>query len=70
MYKLYWEKTKRGRRIKMSRILKALLKTIAVVLGIVLFIISANMFPYLLATLMIIGLIIFIFISFYANEED
>lgn len=54
----------------MRRILKALLKTIAVVLGIVLFIISANMFPYLLATLMIIGLIIFIFISFYANEED
>ena len=54
----------------MSRILKALLKTIAVVLGIILFIILANMFPYLLASLMIIGLTIFIFISFYERGED
>ena len=54
----------------MSRILKALLKTIEVFLGIVLFIISANMFPYLLLALMMIGLIIFLFISFYESEED
>lgn len=54
----------------MKRILKALLKTILVSLGIVIFIILANAFPYLLATLMLIGLIIFVFISFYENEED
>lgn len=54
----------------MSRILKALLKTIAVVLGIVLFIFLADMFPYILLTLIIISLAIFIFISFYTNEED
>lgn len=54
----------------MRRILKALLKTIAVFLGIALFIILANMFPYLLVTLMMIGLIIFLFISFYMNEEE
>lgn len=54
----------------MSRILKALLKTALVILGIVLFIILANMFPYLLLALMMIGIIIFLFISFYENEED
>ena len=54
----------------MSRILKALLKTIVVVLGITLLIFLANMFPYILATLIIIALAIFLFISFYENEED
>ena len=54
----------------MSRILKALFKTIVVFLGIVLFVILANMFPYLLLALIMIGIIIFLFISFYENEED
>ena len=57
----------------MSRILKALLKTIAVVLEMVLFIFLANMFPYLLITLIIIILIIFLFFYFfifYENKED
>ena len=54
----------------MSRILKALFKTIVVILGIVLFIILANMFPYILIALMLIGLIIFLFISFYESEEE
>lgn len=54
----------------MSRILKALFKTIIVFLGIVVFIILANMFPYILIALMLIGLIVFLFISFYTNEED
>ena len=70
MYKLCWKKAKRGKRIKMSRILKALLKTIAVVLGMILFIFLANMFPYLLITLIIISIAIFLFFSFYENEED
>ena len=70
MYKLYWKKAKRGKRIKMSRILKALFKTIIALLGIVLFIILANMFPYALLTLIIISLAIFIFFSFYTNKED
>ena len=54
----------------MSRILKALFKTIIALLGIVLFIILANMFPYALLTLIIISLAIFIFFSFYTNEEE
>ena len=54
----------------MRRILKAFFKTIVVLLGIVLFIILANMFPYLLLALMMIGLIIFLFISFYESEEE
>lgn len=54
----------------MSRILKALFKTILVFLGIVVFIILANMFPYALLTLIIISLAIFIFFSFYTNEEE
>ena len=54
----------------MSRILKALFKTILVFLGIVLFIILSNMFPYLLLALMMVGMIIFLFISFYENEEE
>ena len=54
----------------MSRILKALFKTIIVFLGIVLFIILANMFPYILIALILIGLIVFLFINFYINEED
>ena len=54
----------------MSRILKALFKTIIVFLGIVVFIILANMFPYILIALILIGLIVFLFINFYINEED
>lgn len=54
----------------MNRTLKALLKTILTFLGIALFIILANMFPYILLILIMIGLIIFLFISFYENEED
>lgn len=54
----------------MSRILKALLKTIIVFLGIVVFIILANMFPCILIALMLIGLIVFLFINFYINGED
>lgn len=54
----------------MSRILKALFKTILVFLGIVVFIILANMFPYILIALMLIGLIVFLFINFYINGED
>lgn len=54
----------------MSRILKALFKTIIVFLEIVLFIILANMFPYILIALILIGLIVFLFINFYINEED
>ena len=54
----------------MSRILKALLKTITALLGIILFVFSADMFPYVLLTLTIISLTIFIFLSFYTNEEE
>lgn len=54
----------------MSRILKALLKTIIALLGTVLFVILANMFPYILIALMLIGLIVFLFINFYINGED
>lgn len=54
----------------MKRILKALFKTIVVFLGIVLVVILSNMFPYLLLALIMIGIIIFLFISFYENEED
>ena len=54
----------------MSRILKALFKTIIALLGIGLFMFLANMFPYALITLIIISLAIFIFFSFYTNEED
>lgn len=54
----------------MKRILKALFKTIVVFLGIVLLVILANMFPYLLLALIMIGIIIFLFISFYENEEE
>lgn len=54
----------------MSRILKALLKTIIALLGIILFVFLADMFPYVLLTLTIISLTIFIFLSFYTNEEE
>ena len=54
----------------MREILKALFKTIIVFLGIVLFIILANMFPYILIALMLIGLIVFLFFSFYESEDD
>ena len=54
----------------MSKILKTLFKTILVFLGIVVFIILANMFPYILIALMLIGLIVFLFINFYINGED
>ena len=54
----------------MSRILKALLKTIVAILGIVLFVFFANMFPYVLLILIIISLSIFIFFNFYINEEE
>lgn len=54
----------------MSKILKALFKTIIALLGIILFIILTNMFPYILITLLIIGLAIAIFFNFYINEEN
>lgn len=54
----------------MNRILKALLKTIVVVLAIAVFIFLGNKFPALLATLLIIIMIIYLFFTFYESEED
>lgn len=54
----------------MGKILKALLKTIAVVLGISLLILLVDMFPFLAVVLMMICIIILIFFSFYNSEED
>ena len=53
----------------MSRILKALFKTIIVFLGIVLFTFLKIMFPFQLLILIIIIAIIVLFLIFYYWEE-
>ena len=53
----------------MSRILKALLKTIASIILGVTFVFLMNTFPIVMAVLLVIALIITLFFSFY-NEED
>ena len=53
----------------MSRIVKALLKTIgSIILGVT-FVFLVNTFPIIMAILLVIALIITVFILFY-NEED
>ena len=54
----------------MSKILKALLKTVVVVLAIGLFVFLVNKFPVLLSAILIIIMIIYLFFSFYESEEE
>ena len=53
----------------MSRILKALFKTIIVFLGIALFIFLANKFPFQMVILIIIVAVIVLFLIFYYGED-
>ena len=53
----------------MSRIVKALLKTIASIILGVAFVLLMNTFPIAMAVLLVIALIITLFFSFY-NEDD
>ena len=69
MYKLYWQKTKGGRRIEMRRILKALLKTILCIVVIILFILIVINFPYAVLGAIAILEIIYLFLGFYKKED-
>lgn len=53
----------------MSRILKALLKTIVSIISGVTFVFLMNTFPIVMAILLVIVLIIAVFILFYSEEE-
>ena len=53
----------------MSRIVKALLKTIASIILGVTFVFLMNTFPIIMAILLVIALIITLFFSFYNEEE-